>query len=544
MPRARPWLWSLPLLLLPLSARAAETSRPSRRALLQVLDRMTYGPRPGDAEALEKEGVPAFIERQLHPEKIDDGACEKRLAGYKTLSMSGQQLMDAYPDKKRRKLLGLFGGTPPPREVGEELSAAKVLRAYCSERQLQEVLTDFWFNHFNISLAKNQDKWLATPYERDVIRPRVLGKFRDLLGATAHSPAMLIYLDNAQSTVDARYAPAETRQEIAEMEGRMAMTDMKTGKKAGRRHLGLNENYARELMELHTLGVDGGYTQKDVTELARVLTGWSVERPNKKNRLQDLRFQFRKKMHDPGGKVVLGTPFLGGGEQEGERALDLLAKHPSTAKFIARKLCRRFIADDPPASCVDAASARFRETDGDLRETVRAVLQSPAFLDPQYFRAKVKTPFEFAISALRATKAEIRDPLKVARAVGGMGQPLYLCEPPTGYPDKAEAWVNGGALLARMKAAQNLFTDNPNAPATADLKLILEGGDNNDGESILRAFVDAFLGGEISERTLAAIRGRLDDPEISGAKLDDPRKHYRRGKLAALVLGSPDFQRR
>jgi uncharacterized protein (DUF1800 family) len=531
------------LSLLP-PASAAPTAHPSRKALLQTLDRLTYGPRPGDLASIDKEGLSAFISRQLHPESIDDAACEKRLSVYKTLTMTGGELMEAYPDKRRRKLLGLFGGTKPPKEVGEELAAAKVTRAFCSERQLQEVMTDFWFNHFNISLAKNQDKWLTTGYERDVIRPRVFGKFRDLLGATAHSPAMLLYLDNAHSTVDARYAPPETRQEIADMEGRMAMTDMKTGKKAGRPHLGLNENYAREVMELHTLGVDGGYTQKDVTELARVLTGWSVEVPNKKNGLKDVRFQFRKKMHDPGGKVVLGHPFVGGGEQEGERALDMLAKHPATAKFIARKLCRRFVADDPPAACVAAAAARFTATDGDLRETLRAVLESPDFLNPKYFRAKVKTPFEFTISALRATKAEIRDPLKIARAVAGMGQPLYFCEPPTGYPDKAEAWVNAGALLARMKAAQNLFNTNPQSPAAADPRMFLSTGEAADGDAVVTSFVGAFLGGEISPKTLAAIRSRLDDPEISGAKLDDPAKHYRLGKLAALVLGAPDFQRR
>jgi uncharacterized protein (DUF1800 family) len=534
------WVLSLAFAL---PARAAASL--TRAQALQILDRLTYGPRPGEAEALRREGFEAWLDRQLHPESIDDSACEKRLEPYRTLTMTAAQLADEYPNKRRRRTLGLFSPTQPPRVVGEELQAAKVVRAYCSERQLNEVLVDFWFNHFNVSLRKNQDQWLTTSYERDVIRPRVWGRFRDLLGAVAHSPAMLVYLDNAQSTIDPRYAPPGAQDDIREMEDRMSMGGMKAGKPKGRAKLGLNENYARELMELHTLGVDGGYTQKDVTELARVLTGWSVAVPGPRNRnkVKDFQFVFKRRMHDPGGKVVLGQPFAWTGEQEGERALDLLARHPSTARFLARKLCRRFIADDPPASCVDAAAERFRATDGDLRETVRAVLASPAFLDPKYFRAKVKTPLEFTISALRATNAQLRDPLKVARAIGAMGQPLYMCEPPTGYPDKASAWVSSGALLARMQAAQRLFSGNPNAPAAADAALVARAG-GNDGEAILRSFVEDFLGGEISGRTLAAIRARLDDPEISGSRLDDPRKHWRRGKLAALVLGSPDFQRR
>ena len=511
-----------------------------RERALHVLNRLGYGPRPGEVEKVEALGTDAWIERQLRPDKIPDAAVEERLKAYPSLAMTGAQLMDAYPNMKRKRLLGLFGKTSPPRDVARDLAAAKMLRAVLGERQLQQVLTDFWFNHFNISAAKNQDRWLVIPYERDVLRPRLFGKFRDLLGAVAHSPAMLIYLDNFQSTIDPRYAPLGAREDIAEMESAMSQG----GK--GRRKLGLNENYARELLELHTLGVDGGYTQKDVTELARILTGWTVERPNKKNAatVKDWRFRFNRRMHDPGGKVLLGVPYAWSGEAEGEKALDRLARHPKTARFIALKLCRRFVADDPPAELVDRVARRFRETDGDLTETYRAVFFSPEFRQKRFFRAKVKTPLEFVASALRATGAELRDPEKIAGSVDALGMPLYRCEPPTGWPDRAEPWVSGSALAARLRAAQNLFNKRPDAPASASPDAPLGDADRRDGRALVLRDVDAYLGGEASNATLEALYRRLDDPEISRARLDDKRREYRLDRLAALVLGSPDFERR
>ena len=527
-------------------AWAVSSPRLDRRSAVQILDRLTFGPRPGDVEKLQTEGYDAWLDRQLRPETIDDSACEARLSGLATLKMTSGQLFDAFPLMAKRQKLGLPDG-PPPRQILEELSAAKVTRAYCSERQLQEVMTDFWFNHFNVSWAKDSDKYLLTSYERDVIRPRVFGKFRDLLGAVAHSPAMLTYLDNFQSTIDERYAPLSSRQDIERMEDRMDRAAAARGGK-GRKKLGLNENYARELMELHTLGVDGGYTQRDVTQLARVLTGWSVERPNPARGIADFRFVYRPRMHDPGTKVVLGqvftTPAPRQGEQEGERALDLLARRPATARFLALKLCRRFVSDDPPPALVAKVAKRFHETGGDIRLTLRTLFTSKEFLDPLTFRAKVKTPFEFAISALRVTGAELRDPVKAARVVASMGEPLYLCEPPTGYPDKASAWVNSGALLSRMQLALQLFNDRPQAPAGADPRALLRGVPLDDGRAIVAKLVDDFLGGEISDRTMTAIERRLSDPEISGARLDDASPRYRLPRLAALVLGSPDFQRR
>jgi len=519
---------------------APEAKMSGREFALQALNRLGYGPRPGDLEKVETMGVPAWIELQLHPEKIPDDALEARLKAYPSLSMTGEQLLNAYPNMKRRRLFGLIGGGKP-KDVVAEAAAAKLLRADLSERQLEEVLTDFWFNHFNVSAAKNQDRWLFIPYERDVIRPRVFGKFRDLLGAVAHSPAMLVYLDNYQSTIDARYAPAGAQDDIAEMEGAMN----KNGGK-GRRKLGLNENYARELLELHTLGVDGGYVQKDVTELARILTGWTIVQPNKKNaaKVSDVGFRFARRMHDPGGKVLLGDPYAWSGEAEGEKALDRLARDPHTAHFLALKLCRRFVADDPPPELVERVARRFLDTDGDLRETYRAIFDSPEFRQERFFRSKVKTPLEFVASALRATGAEVRDPEKAARFVDSLGMPLYRCEPPTGWPDRAEAWVNAGALVARLKAAQGLFNRNPQAPVSADPEAALGPSRRGDGPALVASLTSAYLGGVVAERTREALLKRLDDPEISRARLDDPQKHYRLDRLAALVLGAPDFERR
>ncbi|MFI5349767.1 MAG: DUF1800 domain-containing protein [Elusimicrobiota bacterium] len=511
-----------------------------RERALQALNRLGYGPRPGDLEKVEAMGAEAWIEVQLHPDRIPDAALAERLKIYPALTMTGAQLMDAYPNMQRKRRFGLFGDTKPPRDVVMEMSAAKVLRADLSERQLQEVLTDFWFNHFNVSAAKNQDRWLFIPYERDVIRPRVLGKFRDLLGAVAHSPAMLIYLDNYQSTIDARYAPVGAQDDIAEMEGVMA----KNAK--GRQKLGLNENYARELLELHTLGVDGGYTQKDVTELARILTGWTIEAPNKQNAatVSDVRFRFNRRMHDPGGKVLIGEPYVWSGEAEGEKALDRLARDPHTAHFIALKLCRRFLSDAPPAEVVARVAQRFHDSDGDLRETYRAIFAAPEFWQKRYFRSKVKTPLEFVVSALRATGAEVRDPAKVARLIDGLGMPLYRCEPPTGWPDREEAWVNAGALVARLKAAQNLFNRRPDAPASASADAAAGDADRADGRALVLRLTDAYLGGVVQRRTWDALLRRLDDPEISGARLDDKGRRYRLDRLGALVLGAPDFERR
>jgi uncharacterized protein (DUF1800 family) len=510
-------------LLAPLHAAELPPARMTERErAIHVLDRLAYGPRPGEVDEVLAEGVDAWVARQLRPETIDDSAVDKKIQSRRILAMSGQELFDAYPEYT------VTGSSVNPGDVVRELAAVKLLRAVESERQLQEVLTDFWFNHFNINALKQQNRWLVVPYERDTIRPHILGKFRDLLGATAHSPAMLVELDNYISTIDPRYAPESAREDILEMEKKMAAQAMSTG----RVRLGLNENYARELMELHTLGADGGYAQKDVTALARILTGWSMELPDDQRRLQAFEFRFRGRMHDPGAKVLLGQAFSGSGEAEGVQALDVLSRRPETAKLIATKLCRRFVSDDPPTDMVSRVAARFLESDGDIRRTLETLFADPAFYEKRFFRAKVKTPLEFTASALRATRAAVRDPMTVAKNVGDMGQPLYQCEPPTGWPDRAEPWISTGALLARLRAATGLFSGRADEPASADAKALLGASDPRERQKVVSTFVDAFLGGEIGERTRAAILVRLDHPRMS------------LGNIAALILGSPEFQRK
>jgi uncharacterized protein (DUF1800 family) len=404
------------------------------------------------------------------------------------------------------------------REVVAELTEQKILRAAFSDRQLEEVMTDFWFNHFNVFAGKGPTQEYLTEYEREAIRPHVFGKFRDLLEATAKSPAMLFYLDNWQSAdPDAQSARPQTRQgggffgrpgQNARTWGRFPMPMPPVAPQnpdAPKQKRGLNENYGRELMELHTLGVDGGYTQQDVINVARAFTGWTIAGPR-----QGGSFRFEPRMHDAREKVVLGHRIKAGGDQsDGEKVLDILASHPSTAKFISTKLVRRFVSDVPPPGLVDRAAARFRETGGDIREVVRTILASPEFFSADAYRAKVKSPFEFVVSAVRATGTEITDAMPLTLAVRQLGMPLYMCQPPTGYPDKAEAWVNTGALLNRMNFALQLLDGR--------MRGVQAGGSP----------VGAVLADDVSPATAATI-GKATDAK----------------QLAALTLGSPEFQRR
>ena len=347
-------------------------------------------------------GLARYIEQQLHPDQIDDAGLEGRIRAVTSRHASAAAL--ARDDVQNR------------RGAIAQLSEQKLMRATYSERQLQAVLTDFWFNHFNVFAGKGADRIFVTSYERDAIRPHVLGTFRALLGATAHSPAMLFYLDNWMSTKS-----------------------------------GLNENYGRELMELHTLGVDGGYTQEDVIAVARAFTGWTIDRPRMGGG-----FRFDPRMHDRDDKHVLGQTIRAGGERDGEQVLDILARHPSTASFISMKLARRFVSDDPPQALVERAAKTFLQSDGDIREVVRTILQSPEFLSPDARGAKIKTPFEFVASALRASSAEVTRGAGLARALQQLGMPLYLAQPPTGYADTADAWINTGGLVNRMNFAVSL----------------------------------------------------------------------------------------
>jgi uncharacterized protein (DUF1800 family) len=420
---------------------------------------------------------------------------------------------------------GRPAGMAGMRRVVGELTAQKILRAVYSERQLQEVLTDFWFNHFNVFAGKGQTRIYLTAYERDAIRPHVLGTFRELLEATARSPAMLFYLDNARSADPSFAKLAEERLEYVEARGmrrRNGQTGGITAEQADRVKkdipTGINENYARELMELHTLGVDGGYSQQDVVNVARALTGWTIGGPRSANAG---RFEFNPRMHDRGEKIVLGHRITaGGGIEDGEQVLDILASHPSTATFISTALARRFVSDHPAEALVQRAAARFRETHGDLREVVRTILTSPEFFAPDAYRAKVKTPFEFVASALRATGADIEQPFPLERTLQQLGMPLYFCQPPTGYKDTADAWVNTGALVNRMNFAVALAGNTYRGVEVSDP---LPDATRPDTESA----VGLLLAGDASPATLGTIA-----------------KATTASQVLALALGSPEFQRK
>jgi uncharacterized protein (DUF1800 family) len=337
-----------------------------------------------------------------------------------------QALFTAAPPEVRRRLELVNG---PQQVVARDLMEAKLLRAVYSNRQLEEVLTDFWFNHFNVYLDKGADRYLVTEYERDAIRPHVLGKFKDLLTATAKSPAMLFYLDNWQSV--GPNAPQVRARKGAS---------------------GLNENYGRELLELHTLGVDGGYTQKDVTEAARCFTGWSIFQPQRGGS-----FIFNRRAHDEGEKTVLGVKIsAGGGISDGEKVLDIVAHHPATAHFISKKLALRFVADDPPDALVQRMAETFNRTGGDLRAVMKTMLQSKEFFSVAAYQSKMKSPLEMVASAARAVNADIDYAFPLANQVGQLGEPLYRKQEPTGYSNSSREWMNSAGLMARMNFALQL----------------------------------------------------------------------------------------
>ena len=677
----RLWIWLLLAMVL-LSAlglvaekkkrKSKDHANPSamqmdeQKRAVHVLNRFTFGPRPGDVQRVDAIGIDKWFEQQLYPEKINDSALEARLAPFRTLRMKTDELVRDFPppqvikavengrasiprdpqekaiyqaamDRQRQKqeakqeaaesqnnpdanandpgkprrngreledgmyaslsadsLLSeppdqrfkdlmkmppddmravarslnqqerdrmMDGLTPQQKEtlqalvnpqsvVQGELTQAKLLRAIYSERQLDEVMTDFWMNHFNVFINKGPDRYMLTSYERDVIRPHVLGKFKDLLVATAKSPAMLFYLDNWQSigpnSDQARFGgqrPGKGRLRRGPF-GMIVYQPPRprreqTPQQKTKRPSGLNENYAREIMELHTLGVDGGYTQKDVTELAKILTGWTIEKPQ-----QGGEFKFDERRHEPGKKKVLGKEFKEGAEGEAMKALDMLAHHPATAKFISKKLAMRFVSDDPPESLVQRMAKTFHDKDGDIREVLRTMYNSPEFWAPESYRAKVKTPLEFVVSAVRASGADVANPQPLVNQLQKLGMPLYGMQPPTGYPMKAEAWVNSAALLNRMNFSLALASGKLpgiqwNPAASVDQNQL-----PSDPAGALANFETAFLEGDVSKQTHATILNQLNDPQaamrnnIPGAQGTNFRL------IGGLLLGSPEFQRR
>jgi uncharacterized protein (DUF1800 family) len=577
-------------------------THPDAATITHVLNRIGFGPRPGDVAAVERMGLAAYIDAQLHPERIDDSALDARLASFETLTMSSGELAQKYflpaeqvrrdqQLKQQRRPAGAArpasapaggdrmmapgppaapeDGTPPElapevrqalaaqRTVVAELTQARMLRAVLSERQLQEVMTDFWLNHFNVFIGKGPVREYLTEYERDAIRPRVLGSFRDLLGAVAHSPAMLFYLDNWQSSTPTPPVPANlqrrldagrlTPQQRARLMGRRAPSGQAQAQRPAR---GINENYARELMELHTLGVDGGYTQDDVIALARILTGWTIDRPR-----QGGAFVFRPMMHDTGTKTLLGVTFGSNGQDEGERALDLLARHPATAHHIAYQLAQRFVADEPPVALVERAARTFLDTRGDIREVVRTIVTSPEFFAPETRRAKVKTPLEFVASAVRATGATVANAQPLVAALQNLGMPLYGCQPPTGYSMTADAWVNTGALLNRMNFAVQLVNGGRIAPqasprgggGAAARRLDPPAGRGRGPGAFGRGPIQVDVRA-LAPDTTSAGQDAVVTTLLGGTASDATRGTLARAEtpqnLIALALGAPEFQRR
>jgi uncharacterized protein (DUF1800 family) len=459
----------------------------------------------------------------------------------------GQEFLEGLGPKQKEILLAMNN---PAGVVTGELAQAKLVRAIYSERQLEEVMTDFWFNHFNVFAEKGVDRLLITSYERDVIRPRALGKFEDLLVATAKSPAMLFYLDNwlsvgpnspqAVGLPPRRYGPY----------GRGYPPRPRPNQ--GRRSSGLNENYGRELLELHTLSVNGGYSQRDVTEVAKVFTGWTIEQPYLGGG-----FKFEPRMHEPGPKFVLGHRIKPKGEGEGLEVLHRLATSPQTAHFISLKLAQRFVADDPTASLVDQMAKTFMKKKGDIREVLIVLFHSPEFWQDTTYRGKVKTPLEFVASAVRATGAEVEDTLALTRQLNNMGMPLYGAQPPTGYSMKAESWVSSSALLNRMNFALALTSGKIRGVKVDAARLAGSSPPNPspDSKLALSTLETGLLAGDVSKQTHDSITAQIDGTAANGAqpKQDNkagPRKPVESSRppdvstIAGLLIGSPEFQRR
>jgi uncharacterized protein (DUF1800 family) len=568
-----------------------------------VLSRLTFGARPGDFERVKAIGVNEFIRQQLDSDSVDDVAVQARLRRLPTLGMATPVIFEQYtppkpvaspspaksPDKTAANSIPQIGSntdkmstvpanesmkpgdamqkteesgqkqeagrmpaqptasprpSPPPKNpqmVVTELQRAALLRAVYSERQLYELMVGFWENHFSIFANKDADRYLLTGFDRETIRPFTMGRFRDLLGATAHSPAMLFYLDNWRSSV-ARPYPA-TKDKPAGVDG------------------GLNENYARELMELHTLGVDGGYTQKDVQEVARCFSGWTIQKPNEEGL-----FLYRPGLHDNGEKIVLGHKIpAGGGIADGERVLDILATHPATAHFIATKLARRFISDDPPASVIDRAAAVFLKTDGSIRETLRAIVTAPEFFSAATYRAKMRSPFEYVAAAMRALNAETDGDRPVLDAIGRMGQPVFGRITPDGYADRSDQWLSSGSMVARFNFANALATNRMKG-TSIDVSKLLPSVDQANKDSVATQLIRLTILGDISSGTRAA----LEKTARSGSAINQvapspsPAANVSVGysgsgtppqplsapvspyisELITLLIGSPEFQQR
>jgi uncharacterized protein (DUF1800 family) len=480
---------------------------------------------------------------QLPPEKrykkILSMTVEQKVAFADSLrGGKGQDFLQGLDPRQKETLLAMNN---PQGVFSDELMQAKLLRAIYSERQLEEVMTDFWFNHFNVFIGKGADRLLLSSYEQETIRPRALGKFEDLLVATAKSPAMLFYLDNWDSvgpnSMQALGIPARGPRPYGPYRYPPRMPRPNGNRKA---NLGLNENYGRELLELHTLSVNGGYSQRDVTETAKVFTGWTIDKP-----YQGGGFEFDPRKHEPGPKFVLGHRIKPKGEGEGMELLHRLATSPQTAHFISLKLAERFVSDNPPPALVDSMAKTFLKKKGEIREVLSTMFHSPEFWAGETYRAKVKTPLEFVASAVRATGGDVTDAMPLVRQLNNMGMPLYGAQPPTGYSMKAETWVSSSALLNRMNFSLALTNGKIkgvtiNAAQAADNSASL-----GDYAATLSAMENAFLAGDVSKQTHDSIAAQAPPQNSAPNKKPNADVHSADvATMAGLLLGSPEFQRR
>jgi uncharacterized protein (DUF1800 family) len=411
------------------------------------------------------------------------------------------------------------------RDLAAQFQQLAVARGVVAGSQLQEVLSDFWINHFNIFLGKNAERYLLPEFVEKTIRPRVFGRFEDLLIATAESPAMMVYLDNRLSVAEGSVSPELARARARAARRRSARAESLLARIEGRMPVGVNENYARELFELHTLGVDGGYTQADIEAAARILTGWGAEPAARGGG-----FVYREWAHDRGEKVVMGVRFPAGrGREEGLALLRMLARHPATAQHVTTRLCQRLVSDDPPAGAVEAGVKAWRESDGSIREVLRAILRSPEFWSEAAARSKFKTPLEFVVSSIRAVNGTVGVDPGPARAVARLGQPLYMQPVPTGYEETQAAWANSSALFERMNVAVALAAGRlPGVVVDLDAVIPATG----EPEVLLDRVGRTLLGGSIPERTAGVIRR-----EVSGLAPRDAR-----ALAVGLSLGGPEFQ--
>lgn len=582
----------------PLQLPWAEAGLTRREAAAHLLSRFSYGARPGEVDAVAALGPEVWLERQLAA-RSPEPALRARLAAYPALDLSSSQLVCAYPadgtvrneakkdglipdDKDKPKLNPALGedyekqlrtdlaaysekkGYHPQREILDQLSAQKLVRAVYAENQLEEVMTDFWFNHFNVSWTNDRTRPYLLPFERDAIRPNALGRFRTLLGATAHQPAMLVYLDNAQSVAPGgartTFGDEIERTQKAKPASNVKRSSASSNPVPPKPTPGINENYARELMELHTLGVDGGYSQTDVIEVARAFTGWTVmpvdpgaaggiaQRMEKERKIgggafrRQGEFLFRADQHDAGPKVILGQQLpVGRGIEDGEEVLDLLADHPATARYLAYQLAVRFVSDHPSPQLVDRLAGVYRQSGGDIRRIVRAVAESPEFWSSEARGSKVKSPFELAASALRALGADIQVPKKTLDWIAKLGEPLYSYQPPTGYPDRNEAWMSSGTLLSRLNFGLQLASGKV-AGVKVDLAALTAPLPQQPPESWQEAMnvYPPLLLPETNVDQDANILGRLaaaSKPRSKGAPT--PAQ-----EVVGMLLGSPEFQRR